>query len=110
MTQLTDLLPPLHETAAQTAPRVRRRLRQRWPGQPFTVRANALSQTVAVTWTGGPSTDEVHELTRHHCRGCDPQPTLWSAPSGAISLVRPLATILLRRNGGNPNEAPCAPF
>lgn len=110
MPQQTDLLPPLSETAAQTAPRVRRRLRERWPGHPFTVRADALSQTVAITWTQGPSATEVHDITRYHCRGCDPQPTLWSSPNGNICLVRPLATILLRRNGGHPSDAPCAPF
>lgn len=111
MLNLTDLLPPLSETAAQTAPRLRRRLNARWRGHPFTVRSDALSQTVTVTWTGGPSPAQVHELTRFHCRQCDPEPTLWSDPSGTISLVRPLATVVLRHNGSHAAaQAPCAPF
>lgn len=95
-----QLFPPLHETAAQTAPRVRRRLRERWPHATFLVRADALRQHVTVSWTGAPEAREVEAITRPHCSVRGPSDgTLWASERGTLSVVVTGAIVLLEHDG-----------
>lgn len=94
------LLPPLHETAAQTAPKLRTRLRQRFPGVAFRVRSDGLNQLVTVSWNHGPAPADVHQVTRLHCRVHGPAGgTLWASDRGSIALVEPGGLVLLERDG-----------
>ena len=85
---------PLRETPAQTACRIKRRLRDRWPAAAFSVRSDRKTQTVTVAWRGGPTTDQVDVVTAPHDRSAGT--TLWASPRGHLSLVEPQARVELR--------------
>lgn len=81
-----------------TGRRVRRQLTARFPGTRFSVRSDALGNTVAVTWQGGPTEEEVRRLTRFHSRDWSPPGGIaWIDRAGSVCVVEPLALVVLDR-------------
>lgn len=70
-------------------------MRDRWPAAVFSVRSNRHTQTVTVTWRGGPTADQVDVVTAPHDRSAGI--TLWASPRGHLSIVEPQARVELRR-------------
>lgn len=100
MSTRPQLMEPLRESAAQTAPRVRRRLREAFRDTQFTVRANALNQTVTVAWRGAPEPAAVVPIIAPHCSARAPSGgTLWASEHYTLSVVEPLAVVRLERDG-----------
>lgn len=101
--QTTQLMPPMRESAPQTAVRLRRSLRERWPTTRFSVRTTRGAELV-VSWTGGPRTNQVAEAAAGFARtiaGDRQEPTLWIGPRGGVALIWPGAELVLpeRRQG-----------
>lgn len=100
---MDDLQPPTalgpvgRQTTTQTARFVKRRLRHRWPDQTFSVTTDKDRRTISVAWSNGPTTEQVHDITRHHSRDTAPAPTLWSSPSGVVCVIETKTTIALHR-------------
>lgn len=93
----SQLMPPIRESTIQTAARLRRYVRERWATVTFSVRTEGTD--IRLSWTGGPSSEQVGHETRSFSRAANGEPTLWASRRGGVALVWPGADrVVLQRN------------